>query len=407
LKKLNARHKLTARFAAVLADGRLDCTHTSEKMLAQRVYGLAMGWEDCNDFDALRRDPLYKLALGSHPASQPTLSRFENSFEAADLERMSDVLVDVFIDRRLARPPKRIILDVDATDDPTHGQQEFDFFSKLYDCHCYVPLLVFGECDGAPMEILAAVLRPGAGHPGKDAPALIRRIAKRIKEALPMCEIVIRADGGFSSPELYEACEELGLKYLVCVPKNEVLDREAAGHMALARVKRDETDEAARLYGEFRYAAGSWKNIERRMIVKAEALPARAKARDPKVKDNARFVATNLEGEPEALYALYCRRGDCENRIKEMKLDLASGRTSCHRFTANAFRLMLAAITLALLGLVRDHLANTPLARCTVGQIRLKLLKVAAIVEESTRRLLIRLPRGHPHVPLLMRLAAN
>jgi hypothetical protein len=257
------------------------------------------------------------------------------------------------------------------------------------------------------MEILAAVLRPGGGHPGKDAPALVRRIARQIQAALPMSEILVRADGGFSSPELYETCEDLKLKYLVCVPKNEVLEREAAGHMALARAKRDETDEAARFYGEFKYAAGSWKRILRRVVVKAEALPARAKARDPKVKDNARFVVTNQEGTPEEIYTLYCRRGDCENRIKEMKLDLASGRTSCHRFTANALRLMLTAIAFTLLGLVRDHLASTPLARCTVGQIRLKLLKVATVVQESTRRILIRLPRGHPHVPLLMRLLEN
>jgi hypothetical protein len=304
----------------------------------------------------------------------------------------------------LAKPPKQIILDIDATDDPTHGQQEFDFFSKFYDCHCYVPLHVYGECDGAPMEILAAVLRPGSGHPGKDAPALIRRIAERIKDALPMCEIVVRADGGFSSPELYETCEELKLTYLVGVPKNEVLEREAAEHMALARTKRDETDEAARVYGEFKYAARSWKKIERRVLVKAEALPARAKARDPRVKDNARFVASNMEGTPDELYALYCRRGECENRIKEMKLDLASGRTSCHRFIANAFRLMLAAIAFAFLGFVRKCLAGYALARCTIGTIRVKFLKVAAIFEETTRRILIQFPPGHPHVPLLMKL---
>ncbi len=407
LKQADERWRLTERIAGCLSDPRKEgVLHTVPKMLAQRLYAIAMGWEDCNDHTALRQDPLYTLTLGSTPASQPTLSRFENWIGFKDLRRSAGELLEVFIDRHKDDPPKRIVIDIDATEDPTHGQQEFQFFNGFYDCHCYLPLLVFGMCDDAPMEILAAVLRPGNSPSGKRAAAILWRLARRLRAAFPKTKILVRADGGFSSPEFYTVCEDLGLDYLVCIPVNDVLKHHAEPLMVQARAARDQTNEAARVYGEFRYAARSWKKKERRVIVKAEALPAAAKARNPKVKDNARHIVTNLTHEAKALYEIYCLRGECENRIKEMKLDLASGRTSCCSFTANAFRLMLHALAFALVGMVRDHLHATDLAHCTVGQIRLKLLKVAAIVEESTRRILVRLPRGHPHVPLLMKILA-
>lgn len=398
LKKLDERRGLSKRFASCISDPRKgDVEHTLEKMVAQCAYGIALGWEDCNDFSALRQDPLYILALGSLPASQPTLSRFENWVDYKALRRMSDELVDVFIARHKDHPPRRIVIDIDATEDPTHGQQEFQFFNKFYDCHCYLPLMVFASCEGSPMEILAAVLRPGNFTSGKRAGAILWRLAKRIRAALPLAKILVRADGGFSSPEFYTVCESLNLDYLVCIPTNKVLERNAEHLMVQARAERDAAKDAARVYGAFSYAAGSWKNIERRVIVKAEALVG---------KDNARYVVTNLSHDAKVLYEIYCLRGECENRIKEMKMDLASGRTSCSSFTANAFRLMLHALAFALLSMVRDHLAGTDLFKCTVGQIRLKLLKVAAIVEQSSRRILVRLPRGHPHVPFLINLLA-
>ena len=398
LKKVDERHRFMDRMAACLSDARTGgVLHTVRKMLAQRVYGIAMGWEDCNDSDALRRDPLYSLALGSIPATQPTLSRFENAVDSKDLYRMSKALVEVFVDRHRPRPPRRIVIDIDATVDPAHGQQEFEFFNGFYDCHCYLPLLVFGSCDGGPMEILAAVLRPGNAHSGKRAAAILRRLARRLKEAFPKTQVLVRADAGFALPEFYAACEDLGLNYAIATASNKVLTDAVEPLMVEARRKRDETNAPARLYGEFQYAAATWDE-KRRVIVKAEALPG---------KDNARFVVTNLKGDPETLYGIYCHRGESENRIKEMKLELASGRTSCHRFAANAFRLLLHALAFALLSMVRDHLIQTELVKCTLGQIRLKLLKIAAIVEQSTRRFLIRLPRGHPHVDLLMKILAN
>jgi hypothetical protein len=344
------------------------------------------------------------LTLGSEPASQPTLSRFENAADYKSLYRMSAELVEVFIDQHKPRPPKRIVIDIDATDDPAHGDQQLQLFNRFYDCHCYVPLLAFGSCDGKPMNLLAAVLRPGNAHSGRRADAILWRLARRLRAAFPNTEILVRADAGFSSPEFYEVCDELNLSYLVCISSNEVLKRNSEHLMVQARAKREVTGEAERVYGEFAYSARSWNRRERRVVVKAEALPALEKARDPKLKDNVRHVVTNLDLDPQAAYELYCLRGDCENRIKELKNDLASGRTSCSRFAANAFRLMLAALAYVLLSEMRADLADTVLARCAMGQIRTKFLKVAAIVEVSTRRILVRLPRGHPHVGLLLKL---
>jgi len=404
LEKLDKQHRLTERAAACLRDRRCACIHTFGKMLAQRVYGIAMGWEDCNDFEQLRTDPLYTLALGSPPASQPTLSRFENEVDSKGLYRMSKALVEVFIERYKGRPPKRIVLDIDATVDPAHGQQQFDFFNGFYKCNCYLPLLVFGTCDGAPMEILAAVLRPGNSQSGRRAAAILRRLAEMLREAFPSAKILVRADAGFAWPEFYGACEDLDLQYLIATESYKFLKEAAEPLMVKARLERDQTNESARFYGETPYKAYSWK-ASRRVIIKAEALAATPNT-GKSGKDNARFVVTNLHHDPKALYEIYCLRGESENRIKEMKLDLFSGRTSCCSFMANAFRLMLHALAFSLLSMVRDHLSGTNLNTCTVGQIRLKLLKIGTIVEESTRRFLIRLARGHPYVALVMKIAA-
>ena len=395
LGRLEKRHGLAKRVSSCLVDWRRgEVDHPLAKLAAQRIFAICMGWEDCNDFGSLCDDPLYRLALGSRPASQPTLSRFENSVGATSLYRLGMELLEVFVQRHLHNPPERIVLDLDATDDPAHGQQQLEFFNPFYDCHCFLPLLVFGSCDGGPMDIIAAVLRPGNAHSGRRAGAILKRLARRLKQAFPETQILVRADAGFAQPEFYIACEELGLEYTVAIGSNEALTKKAEPLMAQARAVRDQSQNPCRLFGEFAYSAQSWKKKERRVIYKAEALEG---------KDNARFVVTNIERDPEALYRFYCLRGDSENRIKEMKLDMASGRTSCTSFAANAFRLMLHAFAFTLLNLVRAQLEGTALAKCALGQIRLKLLKVAAIIEESTRRFLVRLPRGHPYAYVILR----
>ncbi len=217
-----------------------------------------------------------------------------------------------------------------------------------------------------------------------------------LQSALPKAEILFRADAGFALPEVYETCESLGISYLLSLPKNARLLELAAPLIQDAKQERLETGQKVRLFGEVSYAASSWLD-ERRVIVKAEVMDK---------GENPRFVVTNLAQGPEELYDEYCRRGDCENRIKELKLDLASGRTSCHKFTANCFRLLLHASAFILLSQVKRMLEGTSLAKATMGQIRLKILKVAAQVIVSTRRILVRLPRDHPHIKLLEQLLA-
>jgi len=397
LMKTEERWGLARRMVAHLCDKRRQksVTHSAWKMLAQRVAGICLGWEDCNDFDALREDPLYQVCLNGKPASQPTLSTFENSVGHRAIHAMSREFVRFFIDRHRGKPPKRIVLDLDATDDPAHGQQEFEFYHGYYGKHCFLPLLAFASADEGPMELVGAVLRPGNSHAGRRSVAVLRRIAEMLQEAFPKTQILLRADAGFALPEMYLACEELGLGYAISLPKNILLLYHSSELEDASRAQFAETGLKARLFGEFNYSAGTWPK-ERRIVAKAEVT---AKGNNP------RFVVTNLADDPEQVYGFYIARGDSENRIKELKLDLSSGRTSCHRFSANCFRLLIHGMAFILMTLVREGLAGTSLAKFTMGQIRLKLLKIAAIVEQTTRRLRVRLPRGHPHAALLIQLA--
>lgn len=389
---------LTRRMAACLKDPRKpgSVVHHMDKMLRQRVLGICAGWEDCNDFDALADDDLYRLVLGERPASQPVLSRFENTPGPGEIYGMSKALVDLFCELRAGQSPKRIVLDLDATDDPAHGQQEFEFYHGYYQTHCFLPLLAFASCDGGPMEILGAVLRPGNSHAGRRSSAILRRLVLRLRESFPGSEILVRGDAGFALPEMYETCEDLGLSYLISLPKNPSLRKLSGERMQEASAIYLQTEEKVRLFSSFGYQAGSWE-VQRRVIAKSEVTSK---------GENPRYVVTNLQGDPEELYKLYVQRGDSENRIKELKLDLASGRTSCHRFLANAFRLMLHACAFALMSRLRQALEGTALARASFGQIRLKFIKIAAIVQRSTRRILIRLPRGHPHAELVRSLVS-
>jgi hypothetical protein len=394
LGKADRQLGLTARLSGCLLDRRRRPIHLPAKMLAQRIYGICQGWEDCNDFDRLREDPMFGLALGSAPAPQPTLCRFENSIDLRQIVRLNRALTEIFIERHLGSAPKRIVIDMDATDDPAHGQQEFEFFHGFYGHHCFLPVFAFCSVDGQDEDLVGAFLRPGNVHAGRHSPSILRRLAHRLRAAFPETQIVFRADAGFALPAVYETCERLGISYLISLPRNSKLEAMAEPLMAEARKDFELTKQKTRRFGELSYSAGSWPH-ERRVLIKAEVLPK---------GENPRFVVTNLSGEAEALYQEYCRRGDCENRIKELKLDLFSGRTSCHKFTANSFRLILHAAAFVLLTAVRRMLQGTALARATFGQIRLKLLKLAAQVQRSTRRWLIRLPRGHPHRVLLQTL---
>jgi len=405
LQRVDEQLGLTARLAQCLRDER-DQNLVEQSvldLLRQRIFGIVCGYEDCNDFDTLRTDALFKLAVGRQPltgadlGSQPTLSRLENAVGPKDLLRMSAALVEMFVEGHHGAPPQRIILDADATDDPTHGQQEFEFYHGYYDHHCYLPLLVYATADGgepaclerSEQELVAAVLRPGNVHAGHRAVAVLRRIVERLRAAFPDSEILLRGDAGLALPAVYDYCEGAGLSYVISLAKNSRLLAQAEPLLREAEAIYAETGEKVRHFGEFTYAADSWPH-PRRVVVKAEVTGQ---------GENPRFVVTNLaELDPQVIYDdLYTQRGDVENRIKELKDDLRSGRTSCHKFLANQFRLLLHAAAFVLMQGLRRLLAGTEVAAAQAATLRVKLLKVAARVRQTWRRIWVQLPTSYPY----------
>jgi hypothetical protein len=389
---------LTKRLAACVKDDRdqSKVRQSVQAMLIQRIFGIACGYEDCNDHDALRSDPMLKISAEREPlsgedlASQPTLSRLENSVGAKELWRMEEALLDMFITNHRMEPPVRIVIDADATDDPAHGQQEFEFFHGFYGCHCFLPLLVYLSADGGEQELVAAALRPGNVHAGHRLVSVLKRLVSKLAAVFPETELIFRGDAGMALPAVYDYLEEEGLLYLISLPKNDALLRLAEPFVEEARLAFEETGEKVRHFGEFLYRAKTWEH-ERRVIVKAEVLPK---------GENPRFVLTNSQGAPGDLYEEYVDRGDVENRIKELKDDLFSGRTSCHSFLANQFRLILHASAFLLLAAIRRTLSGTEMAKAQAGTIRTKLLKVGARVRETTRRIWVKMPDSYPHKDL-------
>ena len=399
----NKKLGLIDRFASVIEDERdpLRVRHGIAEMLMQRIFGIACGYEDCNDFDDLCRDPALKVALGRLPetghdlASQPTLSRLENSVDAGELYRMSEVLVDLFVEGR-DEPPTWVVIDLDATDDPTHGQQQLRGFDAHYDEHCYLPLIVTAQADGGPDELLATVLRPGRSHAGTGALTVLRRIVAKLREAWPEVGIIVRGDGGFAKPDIYDWCERNGVHYLIGLPTNNRLRKLAKRYLRWAGVEYLLGDaEKVRNLHDARYAAGSWAH-ERRVLIKAEVTPQ---------GENPRFVVTSLQGDPLLLYDLYARRGEQENRIKELKCDLAMDRTSCSSFLANQFRVLLHAAAFVLLSFMRRCLEGTELENAQVCTLQRKLLKLGTLVKQSCRKVWLKFASSCPvqHLwPLLL-----
>jgi len=404
LRQLDERLGLTRRLAECLADRRdpAKVRHEVLLLLRQRIYQIALGYEDCNDADRLRSDPALKLAVGRAPAdpdlaSQPTLSRLENAVTWRDCWRISEALLDCYLARYRGDPPTRLVLDVDATDDETHGDQQLAFFHGYYNEHCYLPLLVFAQVDGTgEQELIGALLRPGNVHGGHRAMALIKAVVRRLRAAFPECVIELRADSAMARPEVYDGCEKIAIPYTISLPKNERLKEIAQPWMRDAEAIHAEIGEKVQVFGEFLYAAQTWSH-QRRVILKAEVMSQ---------GENPRFVVTNrTQPQPKALYRFYCQRGDPENRIKELKLDLKVDRLSCHRFWANQFRLLLHAAAYVLMQAMRAALEGTELARAQVNTLRLYLLKVGARIRESVRRVWVQLPSAYPWLDLWHRLA--
>jgi hypothetical protein len=363
--------------------------HDQRAMIAQRVIAIALGYEDLNDHQDLRVDPALQLAAGKAPdedlalASPPTLCRLENRVNRMTLFKFAEVLVDKFIAAN-PTPPEHLILDFDATDDRVHGKQEMRFFHGYYDHHCFLPLYVF--CGD---ELLTAYLRPCNIDASKHSRALLKLLVDKLCTAWPTVKITVRGDSGFCRWRLMRWCDSHGIGYVLGLAKNPVLERAAIDEIKRAQRQFQQTREAQRLFGSFSYAASTWDR-RRRVIVKAEHNAQGA---------NPRFVVSNIPVDPQELYDdVYCQRGEMENRIKEQQLGLFADRTSCHRFLANQFRLLLSSAAYVLVQtLRRTALVGTDLSRAQVGTIRLKLFKVAARVVVTVRRVVFHLASSYPY----------
>ena len=386
---------LTESIAAVLADKRrhASCEHSLLTMIRQRVYALALGEEDLNDHDSLRHDLALQTAVNKDTclASAPTLCRFENRADRETAVAMHAVLFDQFI-ASYDRAPRRLILDVDATDDAVHGMQEGRFFHGYYDHYCFLPLYVFcGE------RLLVSYLRKSNIDGAKHAWAILALLVKRLRQVWPQVEIIVRADSGFCRWRMLSWFDRHQVGYIVGIAKNNRLNQLSRHLMQQAAEQYADSGKKQRLFTAFNYAAGSWDH-PRRVIAKAEHASQGS---------NPRYVVTNLQQSPKWLYTkLYCARGDMENRIKEQQLNLFADRTSCHGWWANQFRLLLSSLAYCLLQTIRRvGLAGTELARAQAGTIRLKLLKVGAVILRNTRRILFLLSTAYPHRALFCQVA--
>jgi hypothetical protein len=401
LREVSRRTGLIDAWADCITDHRdpAKLIHDLTTMLSQRIFGIAAGYEDLNDHHTLRDDPAFQLLAEQSPtpdnalASPSTLCRFENCINRQALVQMAAVLVDQFIASH-RRPPKELVLDFDATDDPVHGQQEKRFFHGYYDHYCFLPLYVF--CGS---HLLCAYLRPSNIDAAKHARAILRLVVERLRKAWPKVRLIFRGDSGFCRWKLLRWCERHRVDYVVGLARNPVLERMAEPYMTRAAERFERTGRKQRSFYAIRYAAQTWDR-QRRVIVKAEHL-----SQGP----NCRFVVTSLHAKPRRVYdKWYTPRGDMENRIKEQQLGLFADRTSCHKFVANQFRLLLASAAYVLIDeFRRTGLVGTELACAQVDSVRLKVFKVAARVRTSVRRITFHLSSTYPYPRLFARLPAR
>jgi hypothetical protein len=418
LKACDDRLGLTARLAKCIVDTRQPgkVEHSIQDLVRQRLFGIACGYADCNDAERLAQDPIQKLLLGRDPlsgaalASQSTLSRFENAPRRADLYRMGEDLAESVIERhrqRLGgRKVKRIAIDLDPTDDPTHGGQQLSFFNGHYGTWCYLPVAGFLRFNSeADQYLFCYVLRPGNAPAKQGAIGILERVIERLRVAFPKARILVRLDGGFAGPELLNFLEdEAKVDYIVGMAENKVLKRRARRLMGRARRLSKRRGKTAHVFGETRYAAKSWKKRKRRVIIKAEVV--RHEGRE--AKDNARFVITNLKGSSRHLYKkVYCYRGDIENRIKELHHSMEIDRTSCTDFLANQLRVLLTAAAYVLFQELRLSADGGEYARAQVSTLRERLLKLGVWVERSVRRVVLHLPESFADLKSWMRIARS
>lgn len=415
LKAADERLGLTRSLSACLRDERDPdrLRHGLHELVMQRTFGIACGYPDANDAARLAEDPVHKLLVGRDPveggplASQPTLSRFENGVRRADLYRLNETLARTVIERhrrRLRGKTRLITIDLDQTADLAHGDQQLALFNGYYGNTCFLPLLGFLTFNNESVQyFFTAVLRPGNARDKQGAVGVLKRLFDLLRPAFPKARLRVRGDAGFAGPEVFSFLEEQRVEYVIAMSKNPVLERRAEPLMRKARRQAADSGNSERLYGETTYAARSWPH-ERRVIIKAEV--TRHPGRE--AKDNPRFVVTNLRQTPTFIYeGVYCARGDIENRIKELHNGLALGRTSCHSFRANQFRVLLTAAAYVLMQELQLRAARTELARAQVWTLRDRLLKIGARLVVSVRRLVLHLPSSFPWLTPWRRLALS
>ena len=407
LKAADQRLGLSERLAGCIKDRRQPgkIEHTVHEVLNQRLYAIACGYPDCNDAARLSSDPVHRLLSRGETsaeqmlASQPTLSRFENAVDRGSLYRMGLALAQNVIERhrkRLGRRKvKHVRIDLDPTDDPTHGAQQLALFNGHYDSWCYLPMAGFLTFNGEPEQYLFCyVLRAGNAPAKQGAIGILERIIEQVRANFPKARIQVRLDGGFAGPELLNFLDDSDVDYLVGMAENKVLKRRARRLMGRARRLSRIRNKTANVFGETRYAAQSWKQRKRRVLIKAEVVRAQGKL----PKDNARFVVTNLKKTPRHLYKrVYCGRGDIENRIKELHHGLEIDRTSCTDFLANQLRVLITAAAYVLMQEVRLAAKGTSCERAQVSTLRDRLIKLGAWIETSVRRIVVHLPKSAPH----------
>jgi len=383
LRAFDERHHLTRDWAESLSDPRQKerVQHDAPALLRQRIYQIVAGYEDANDADRLRHDPLLQVVadqkLGVALGSQPTLSRWENVPSGRDLVRWNDRLCEQFI-----RLCGEILLDLDSTDDPTHGQQQLSFFNGAYGQHMYHPMLIFERHSGC---LLAARLRPGNASSHARIVPMLLRLVSRLQAAFPGVKIRLRGDAGFALPLLYQFCEFFQIEYALGIPANCVFKRRAESRQKRLKRRYRRTQVPQRSFTSFRHRARSWPR-QRRICYKAEHTSAGT---------NLRFVITNCAGCASQVFAFYNDRGECENRIEEFKNGFRADRLSCHRFLANAFRLLLHGAAYNLVNFFRHYLPQ-PWRSAQIETLRAQLFKLGARIRQTARCVRFHLATGWP-----------
>jgi hypothetical protein len=423
IREFDERIGLTRQFAAAIHDGRREPTHSLLAMVRQRVYGILAGYEDQNDHDTLRHDPVFQLVCDRLPddeaelASQPTLSRFENAVSVKALFRLRELFVEQFLES-FDEPPARLTFDIDGFDDPAHGAQQLTLFHGYYGQNQYFPLIITNADTGL---VVMVALRHGTAHAALGADEDLEYLVTQARRKWPDVDIEVRGDSGFGVPRMYEVCERLGIWYTFGIGMNSRLKAESEDLLAEAVERYEQSGAPQRLFTALSYQAQAWDRA-RNVVIKAECHVAGT---------NRRAVVSNRAGAlivPQGVYDDYIQRGESENRNKELKVDLCGDRLSDHRFMANLFRLCMHALALNLLIRLRSELPDPPdpdaepraprprpapvpdaeaphaptgveLRYAQPATWRLRLIKVAAEVIVSARRVLVRLSSAWPSLP--------